>query len=73
MGTRSGCTYDETDWNPLTYEEAAKPCTSGSFAHAVSKALAEKAAWDFMATNKLSFDLTTICPLMVYGPNKNAR
>lgn len=72
MGARPGYTYDETDWNPSTYEEAAKPDTSGSFAYAASKALAEKAAWDFMTTNKLSFDLATICPPMVYGPIKSA-
>jgi nucleoside-diphosphate-sugar epimerase len=71
-GMRPGYTYDETDWNPSTYEEAAKKDTSGSFAYAASKALAEKAAWDFIATNKPPFDLATICPPMVYGPNKNA-
>lgn len=39
-------------------------------AYAASKALAEKAAWDFMADKKPGFSLTTICPPMVYGPVK---
>lgn len=71
-GHATGITYNESDWSPLTYEEAAKPDTSSSFAYAAPKALAEKAAWDFMDTNKLSFDLVTIRPPMVYEANKNA-
>lgn len=43
-GTRRGYTYSEADWNPATYEEAAKKETSGSFAYAAAKALAERAA-----------------------------
>lgn len=53
MGTRPEYTYHEIDWNPLIYEEAGKLDTSRSFAYAVSNALAEKAAWVFIATNKL--------------------
>ncbi|KAL2005183.1 hypothetical protein VTN00DRAFT_3033 [Thermoascus crustaceus] len=71
-GNRPGYTYTEADWNPATYEEAAKPTTSGGFAYCAAKALAERAAWDFVATEKPNFDLVTLCPPMVYGPNENA-
>lgn len=71
-GNRPGYTYTEADWNPATYEEAAKPTTNGGFAYCAAKALAERAAWDFVAKEKPNFDLVTLCPPMVYGPNENA-
>ncbi|KAE8329568.1 hypothetical protein BDV39DRAFT_191211 [Aspergillus sergii] len=40
----------------------------GIVAYAASKAVAEKAAWRYMETNTPDFSLTTICPLMIYGP-----
>ncbi|KLP07166.1 aldehyde reductase II [Fusarium fujikuroi] len=60
-------TYTEADWSPLTIEDAY---SNPGLAYAASKALAEKAAWDFMADKKPHFSLTTICPPMVYGPVK---
>jgi len=71
-GTRPGHVYSEADWNPLTYEVAAKQETPGAAAYTAAKALAERAAWDFIEREKPSFDLVTICPPMVYGPNINA-
>ncbi|KAJ5811735.1 flavonol reductase [Penicillium riverlandense] len=71
-GTRPGYTYSEADWNPTTYEEAAKKDASASFAYAAAKTLAERKAWDFIETESPPFDLVTICPPMVFGPNKNA-
>ncbi|KAJ5610867.1 flavonol reductase [Penicillium lagena] len=71
-GTRPGYTYSEADWNPTTYEEAAKKDAPASFAYAAAKTLAEWKAWDFVKTQSPLFDLVTICPPMVYGPNKNA-
>jgi nucleoside-diphosphate-sugar epimerase len=65
---RPGYTYTEKDWNPVAYEEAASPSTDGEIAYLASKALAERAAWDFVEKNKPNFSLTTICPPMVYGP-----
>lgn len=34
----------------------------------MSKTLAERAAWDFVANEKPNFDLVTICPPAVFGP-----
>ncbi|QRV98307.1 NADPH-dependent methylglyoxal reductase GRE2 protein [Ceratobasidium sp. AG-Ba] len=65
QGNRPGYAYSEKDWNPVTYEEAQKDPVSGYYG---SKTLAEKAAWDFVKNEKPGFDLTTICPPMVYGP-----
>jgi nucleoside-diphosphate-sugar epimerase len=66
-GLRPGHTYSEADWNPVTYEEALHT-TSGAFAYCASKALAEKAAWNFMREQQPGFSLKTINPPMVYGP-----
>ncbi|CUA68239.1 Putative NADPH-dependent methylglyoxal reductase GRP2 [Rhizoctonia solani] len=64
-GDRPGYVYSEKDWNPITYEESKKDPVSGYYG---SKKLAEKAAWDFMEAEKPAFELTTLCPPMVYGP-----
>ncbi|KAH7040367.1 uncharacterized protein B0I36DRAFT_259629 [Microdochium trichocladiopsis] len=58
--------FSESDWNPNTYEDGitGTPATS----YRVSKTLAEKAAWDFVANEKPNFDLATICPPLVFGP-----
>ncbi|CAE6445741.1 unnamed protein product [Rhizoctonia solani] len=64
-GDRPGHVYSEKDWNPITYEESQKDPVSGYYG---SKKLAEKAAWDFVESEKPAFELTTLCPPMVYGP-----
>ncbi|KAK7203254.1 hypothetical protein BZA70DRAFT_73155 [Myxozyma melibiosi] len=65
-GARPGHVYDETQWNPATWEEA---CTlDPHFTYCASKAFSEKAAWDFMEKEKPSFPLTTITPPMILGP-----
>ena len=46
----------------LTFEQSEKDPVLGYLG---SKALAEKAAWDFIESEKPSFDLVTICPPMV--------
>jgi nucleoside-diphosphate-sugar epimerase len=61
-------TYNEEDWNPITFEEAARPETDGENAYSASKVLAERAAWDFMKEQKPNFTLSTILPPMLYGP-----
>jgi nucleoside-diphosphate-sugar epimerase len=65
-GTRSGYVYTEKDWNPMTREEAneAGPVA----AYLVSKTLAERAAYDFVETEKPKFTIASLCPPMVYGP-----
>ncbi|KAL2864035.1 SDR family oxidoreductase [Aspergillus lucknowensis] len=57
--------YDETSWNPVTWEQAV---ADRSLAYRGSKAFAEKAAWEFMEKEKPGFDLVTINPPLVYGP-----
>ncbi|RYP34084.1 hypothetical protein DL767_004419 [Monosporascus sp. MG133] len=66
-GKREGYTYTEKDWNMATYEQAATSA-DGAYAYRASKALAEKAMFDWVKENKPSFSLTTICPPWIYGP-----
>lgn len=63
--TDPGTTFTEASWNPVTVEEISR---SPATAYRASKKLAERAAWDFVATSKPSFDLVTICPPLVLGP-----
>ena len=58
----------ESDWNPITLEEAGKTMEAIT-AYRASKKFAEKAAWDFMNTETPGFDLITILPPMVFGPS----
>ena len=53
--------FDETDWSD--------PNKKGIQAYGKSKTLAEKAAWDFMSSDKPSFTLTVINPVGVTGPS----
>ncbi|RYP19863.1 hypothetical protein DL765_003117 [Monosporascus sp. GIB2] len=64
---REGYTYTEKDWNMVTYEQAATSA-DGAYAYRASKALAEKAMFDWVEENKPGFSLTTICPPWIYGP-----
>ncbi|KAF4624136.1 hypothetical protein G7Y89_g14037 [Cudoniella acicularis] len=68
QGGRPGYTYTEKDWNPTTYEMAASQETPGAISYCAAKTFAEKAAFDFVKENKPNFDITTICPPMIYGP-----
>ncbi|KAJ4365379.1 methylglyoxal reductase (NADPH-dependent) gre2 [Ascochyta clinopodiicola] len=57
--------YDETVWNPVTWEEAlADPTT----AYRGSKTFAEQAAWRFHNTEQPNFSLSTVNPPSVFGP-----
>ncbi|KAK6454695.1 protein induced by osmotic stress [Scheffersomyces xylosifermentans] len=55
----------EDVFNPTTYEEGKANPHAAYFA---SKSLAEKAAWEFVKTNKPNFTLSTINPVYVLGP-----
>ena len=57
--------YNESAWNPVTWDEAA---ADKAKTYRGSKTLAERAAWDFVASEKPAFDLSTICPPFVFGP-----
>ncbi|KAL4888966.1 NAD(P)-binding protein [Aspergillus ambiguus] len=56
--------YNETIWNPVTWEEAMDPGQT----YRASKTFAEKAAWDFVEKEKPNFDVATINPPLVLGP-----
>ncbi|EEU35973.1 uncharacterized protein NECHADRAFT_96506 [Fusarium vanettenii 77-13-4] len=60
--------FTEKDWNPVTMDQVNG---SRATAYRVSKKFAERAAWDFVASNKTSFDLVTVCPSLVLGPIKH--
>ncbi|GAA6033163.1 hypothetical protein JCM8097_002976 [Rhodosporidiobolus ruineniae] len=59
---------DENSWNDTTYEEAAKS-SNGVEVYLASKALAEKAAWEFVQQPDVHFSLSTVGPVTTYGPN----
>lgn len=58
-------TFTEKSWNPNTLRDIHKDKAT---AYRVSKTLAEKAAWDFVANEKPKFDLATVNPPLVFGP-----
>jgi nucleoside-diphosphate-sugar epimerase len=58
--------FTEADWSPYTYEDGLKD--DKVKAYRTSKTIAEKAAWKFMHDHQPNFELTTICPPVVFGP-----
>ncbi|KAL4963084.1 SDR family oxidoreductase [Aspergillus stella-maris] len=57
--------YDESSWNPVTWNEAV---SDHSKSYRGSKTFAEKAAWEFVNHGDCLFDLVTLNPPLVYGP-----
>ncbi|ODV84112.1 hypothetical protein CANARDRAFT_201320 [[Candida] arabinofermentans NRRL YB-2248] len=57
--------FDESVWNPVTWEQAQ---TNGIAGYCGSKTFAEKAAWEFLKNEKPNFTLSTINPSYVWGP-----
>ncbi|KAJ5757386.1 ketoreductase [Penicillium nucicola] len=57
--------YDDSMWNPVTYEEGV---ADRGKTYRASKTLAERAAWAFMDEEKPNFSLATVCPPYVFGP-----
>lgn len=64
-------TYTAQDFSPITYAQAIDPASNGGVAYRGSKVAAEKAAWAFAAKPGLAFDLTVLCPGMIFGPYVN--
>ncbi|KAJ5727632.1 NAD(P)-binding protein [Penicillium malachiteum] len=60
-----GKIYSEADWCPITEEQAND---NPANAYRASKTFAERAAWNFIDTEKPSFDLAVINPPLVLGP-----
>ncbi|KAL4966556.1 SDR family oxidoreductase [Aspergillus stella-maris] len=71
-GNWPGHVYSEADWNPTPYEAASAPGAPAALVYSTAKALAERAAWDFVKNVQPSFTISTILPPMIYGPNINA-
>ncbi|KAM7200734.1 putative NADPH-dependent methylglyoxal reductase [Rhypophila sp. PSN 637] len=57
--------YDETSWSGVTWEEGTSDMTK---TYRASKKFAEKAAWDFVASEKPNFDIATINNTYTFGP-----
>ncbi|XP_058072921.1 anthocyanidin reductase ((2S)-flavan-3-ol-forming)-like [Magnolia sinica] len=64
--TRTGHVFNEESWSDVEYLASEKPL---SWRYAVSKTLAEKAAWKFAKENSL--DLITIIPGVITGSSLN--
>ncbi|KAJ7139431.1 hypothetical protein C8R44DRAFT_304434 [Mycena epipterygia] len=60
-------TYTPADWNPLTYEQVSNGGLPGAVVYVASKKLAEEAAFDY-AKQHPEVQITTINPVMIYGP-----
>lgn len=58
--------YNEEVWNPISWKDAA--AGDGATAYRGSKALAERAAWEFVEKEKPNFQLSVINPALVLGP-----
>ncbi|CEL11637.1 hypothetical protein ASPCAL14737 [Aspergillus calidoustus] len=65
-GLQPGRVYTEEDWSPLSYEEG-RDAKNVAIAYRASKVVAERAAWDFIATHNVGYTLVTLCPGMVFG------
>ncbi|KAL5336004.1 hypothetical protein BJX70DRAFT_390297 [Aspergillus crustosus] len=70
--TGLGHMYSEKDWNLDTYEDAAASSAFAGTAYSTAKALVERAAWDFVRDKNTGFDISTIMPPTIYGPNIKA-
>lgn len=68
--TAESKTYSEDDWNPVSWEDAL--AGNPSVAYRASKKFAEKAAWEFLDTEKPNFDIVVLNPPMVYGPLRHS-
>ncbi|XP_027346492.1 anthocyanidin reductase ((2S)-flavan-3-ol-forming)-like [Abrus precatorius] len=60
----TGLVMDESNWTDVEYLSTAKP---HSWGYPASKALAEKAAWEFAEENNI--DLITVIPTLTAGPS----
>ncbi|KAL0941267.1 nad dependent epimerase [Colletotrichum truncatum] len=65
---RIGYIYNESDWNPLTFEEAASLEDRGVL-YIAGKAPSPRAPWAWMEYHKPNFDLSCLNPSVVFGPH----
>lgn len=66
-GLQPGVVLSEKDFSPLTWEDGANT-RDPAVAYRASKIVAERAAWDFVSQENPHFDISVICPPMVFGP-----
>ncbi|KDQ50495.1 hypothetical protein JAAARDRAFT_41955 [Jaapia argillacea MUCL 33604] len=59
--------FTDKDWNPATKEDALKPGAADMVVYSASKALAERAVWDFVKQHP-HLDVTTVLPPFIFGP-----
>jgi dihydroflavonol-4-reductase len=59
--SKRSATYNENDWTDITNRQDTTP-------YFRSKTIAERAAWDFIATDQSGLELSTICPGAILGP-----
>jgi nucleoside-diphosphate-sugar epimerase len=59
--------FDENSWSDATEEQVLANPDNAFFAYMASKALAEKAVWDWAEKNP-QVDVTTIVPSFMFGP-----
>ncbi|KAI3405808.2 GRP1 [Candida oxycetoniae] len=57
--------FNEQSWNNVKYADAVKDAVSAYYG---SKSFAEKLAWEFIAMERPCFDLVSINPSYVFGP-----
>ncbi|KAJ7652068.1 NAD-P-binding protein [Mycena polygramma] len=62
-----GKAISETDWNLVTYDEA-KSATTPAVVYRASKALAERAFWDYIRDEEPAWAGSTIAPCATFGP-----
>ncbi|KAK0470563.1 hypothetical protein IW261DRAFT_1008152 [Armillaria novae-zelandiae] len=60
-------TYTAEDWDPLTYDQAVSGALPGIAVYAVSKKVAEEAAFEF-AREHPEMHVTVMSPTMIFGP-----
>lgn len=58
--------FTEADWTDPTYTADCRP-------YIASKAIAERAAWDYLENEGQGLELTTIQPVAVFGPIRSAQ
>lgn len=56
---------NEESWNPITWEEAK---TDPQLGYNASKTFAERAVWDFVASENPNFTVNFVNPVYVFGP-----
>ncbi|PSN60080.1 ketoreductase [Corynespora cassiicola Philippines] len=65
---RTGYTYTARDWNPVTFAQAAGLADHVA-AYTASKALSERAVWEWMEEHSPTWGIVCLCPSMVLGPH----